>query len=451
MGWTVIGQVERGRRFGVLLIAAALLVLASAPAAFGADRIYWGNGGTDTISFANLDGSGGGGELNLAGATPSEPRGVVIDSAAGRIYWANQENATISYANLDGSGGGGELNISGTTPSKPHGLAIDPAAGRIYFANDNDTISYANLDGSGGDQLDLTGATPSSPYGLAIDPAAGRVYWANRVTNTISYANLDGSGGGNELNTSGTTPVDPHGVAVDHAGGRIYWANADFSNFSIGYANLDGSGGGGLLNLDGAIEHGAVGVAIDHAEGRIYWGNLGDNTFPISFANLDGTGGGGTLNVSGATPFQARFPALLRAPSGTGAPQIAGGSRVGSQLSCTRGEWAPDLLDSFLYRAPQSFGYQWTRGHTDIPGATGSSYTARAAGAYSCRVTAINQAGSTSQTSRGLRVKEPKCKHLRTKLRRQKKALAKAKSEAKQERIAAATRDTKKRLHRHGC
>jgi hypothetical protein len=450
MSWISIERGRRVRRLGFFLIAATLLAVASAPAAFGTDRIFWGNGATDTISYANLDGSGGGGELNLSGATPSEPRGVAIDSTTGRIYWANQENATISYANLDGSGGGGELNISGTTPSKPHGLAIDPAVGRIYFANDNNTISYANLDGSGGDQLDLSGATPSSPYGTAIDPATGRIYWANRVTNTISYANLDGSGGGGELNTDGTTPVDPHGVAIDHAGGRIYWANADFTGFSIGYANLDGSGGGGLLNVDGAAEHGAVGLAIDPIQRRIYWGNLGDNVIPISYANLDGSGGG-NLNVSGATPYQARFPALLRTPSGTGAPQIAGGSRVGSQLACTRGEWASDLLDSFLYRAPQSFGYQWTRGHTDIPGATGSSYTARAAGAYSCRVTAINQAGTTSQTSPGLRVREPKCKHLRAKLRRQKKGLVKAGSEAKRELIAAATKDTKKRLHKHGC
>src|SRR3954451_17803425 len=141
----MIGQLERGRWIGVLLAVVGLLALAAAPVAFGADRIYWGNGGNDTISYANLDGSGGGGQLNLSGATPSGPRGVVIDAAAGRIYWANQGNNTISYANLDGSGHGAQLNISGTPPSNPLGLAIDPAAWRIYWANDNNTISYANL------------------------------------------------------------------------------------------------------------------------------------------------------------------------------------------------------------------------------------------------------------------------------------------------------------------
>src|SRR4051794_20391222 len=137
-------QAGRGRWMGVLLIAVGLLALAAAPAALGADRIYWGNGTTGTISYANLDGSGGGGELNLSGATPNEPRGVVIDSAAGRIYWANQGNNTISYANLDGSGGGDQHNNCGKTPSQPHGLENDPAAGGVYWANDNNNNSHAN-------------------------------------------------------------------------------------------------------------------------------------------------------------------------------------------------------------------------------------------------------------------------------------------------------------------
>jgi DNA-binding beta-propeller fold protein YncE len=394
----MIGQAGRGRRMGVILIAAGLLVLASAPEALGADRVYWGNGGNNTISYANLDGSGGGGQLNISGATPSGPRGVAIDSAAGRIYWANQSNNTISYANLDGSGGGGQLDISGATPSKPTGLAIDPAGGRIYWTNDNDTISYANLDGSGGDQLDISGAPADRPYGATIDPAAGRIYWGNLGTHaglpTVAFASLDGSGGGNELNISGATANEPHGVAIDPATGRIYWTNLDST---IWFANLDGSGGGGQFNTSGAHDAGGVGMAIDPAEGRIYWGNLGNST--ISYANLDGSGGGGQLNISGATASQSRFPALLRSPSGAGAPRIAGGSSAGSVLTCSQGAWAPDLLGSFLYRAPRSFTYQWSRDGAEIGGATHALYIASVPGDYRCRVTATNAAGATSQTS----------------------------------------------------
>jgi len=392
-------QARRGRRMGVILIAAGLLVLASAPAALGADRIYWGNGGTDTISYANLDGSGGGGELNLSGATPGGPRGVAIDSATGRIYWANQNNNTISYANLDGSGGGGQLNISGATASKPHGLAIDPATRRIYWANTDDTISYANLDGSGGHPLDISGAHPDGPYGAAIDPAAGRIYWANLQNATISYANLDDSGGGGELNISGTTPEDVHGVTVDPTGGRVYWADFHLSDFSttISFANLDGSGGGGELDLSGATPDGTVGLAIDPTEGRIYLGNLG--SWQITYASLDGSGGGGQLNISGATSNQPRFMALLRAPSGTGAPQITGASSAGSVLTCSQGAWAPDVPGSFFYRAPHSLAYQWSRNGADIAGGTDASYTAFVQGDYRCRQIATNAAGSTSQAS----------------------------------------------------
>ncbi len=118
---------------------ASLLCLLFAPSALGADRVYWTNFDNNTISFANLDGSGGGGQLSTAGATANSPLGVAIDPAAGRIYWANFSNNTISFANLDGSGGGGQLSTAGATASFPAGVAIDPAAGRIYWANSSGT------------------------------------------------------------------------------------------------------------------------------------------------------------------------------------------------------------------------------------------------------------------------------------------------------------------------
>ncbi len=389
-------QAGRARRICVPLIASALLALAMAPAAFGADRIYWGNGGNNTIAYANLDGTGGGGTVNLAGATPGGPRGVAIDTATGRIYWANQNSATISYANLDGTGHGGELNLTGATITKPHGLAVDPAAGRLYWADSGNTISYANLDGSGGGDLDITGATPDAPYGATIDPAAGRIYWANLGNNTISYANLDGSGGGGELDITGSNPDEPHGLVIDHATGLIYWTNLIST---ISYAHVDGSGGGGELNLTGATEKGGVGLAVDPTTGRLWWGNLGSSGNPISYVNADGSGGGGLLDTSPVISSQARFPVLLRAPSGTGAPQVSGSSIAGALLSCSPGTWAPDVLASFFYRAPQSVGYQWTRDGADIGGATSASYTTSLPGDYRCRETATNAAGSASQTS----------------------------------------------------
>jgi DNA-binding beta-propeller fold protein YncE len=380
----------RCARLWVLVCVVVSLVAALPASARAADVVYWGNEIGNTISFANLDGSGGD-DLATTGATMDDPLGVALDPAAGRIYWANHFGDRISFANLDGSGGGDLV----ATPANftPAGVAVDRAAGRIYWANEiGDTISFANLDGSGVDDLATTGATVNGPQGVALDPAAGRIYWANRLGNTISFANLDGSGGG-DLVTTGATVSQPAGVAVDRAAGRIYWANR-LGN-TISFANLDGSGGGNLVTT-GATVFAPAGVALDPAAGRIYWANF--NGQVISFARLDGSGGG-DLVITGATLDFPAFPALLERPGGAGTPLVSGGSAVGATLSCSTGEWAPDLTAALLYRAPRSFAYAWSRDGATIAGAATSSLTASDPGAYRCQVTATNQAGSATQTS----------------------------------------------------
>jgi hypothetical protein len=217
---------------------------------------------------------------------------------ADRIYWGGYGSADpkISFANLDGTGGA-DLNTTGATLEEPLGLAIDIGGGRVYWANDSaPEISFANLDGSGGGDLSTPGATKNPLAGVAIYPAAGKIYWANYSPDTISFANLDGSGGG-DLNTTGATVDDPFGVAIDPAAGRIYWTNRTPN--TISFANLDGGGGGDLSTIGATVDE-PVGVAVDPAVGRIYWANSGlSNT--ISFANLNGSGGGGDLNTTGAT------------------------------------------------------------------------------------------------------------------------------------------------------
>jgi hypothetical protein len=225
------------------------------------------------ISFANLDGSGGGGgDLNTTGATVNLMEGVALDPAAGKIYWANlgtndPSTQTISFANLDGSGGGGDLNTTGATVNHPDGVALDPAAGKIYWANGaGDKISFANLSGSGGGDLFTGVATVNVPAGVAVDRAAGRIYWANQDGNKISFANLDGSGGG-DLNTAGATVNAPIGVALDPAAGKIYWANESTAANKISFANLDGSGGGDLIIAGAAVSNPTFPVLLKSPSG----------------------------------------------------------------------------------------------------------------------------------------------------------------------------------------
>jgi len=226
-----------------------------------AGKIYWANWNKDVIASASLAG-GAATELKTAGATVDFPEGVAIDPAAGKIYWTNYDGGTggkgaISYANLDGSGGAGDLNTTGATVEEPWALAIDPASGRIYWSNQaaNGSISYANLNGTGGGNLATTGATMEGPEGIAIDPVTGKIYWANSEGgSSISYANLDGSGGGN-LKVLGAAVEDPGGIAIDPVAGKIYWANRNAGAESISYANLDGSGGSALNLTGAAVEH----------------------------------------------------------------------------------------------------------------------------------------------------------------------------------------------------
>jgi DNA-binding beta-propeller fold protein YncE len=393
-------------RLASLLIATTALLAALCSTASAADRVYWTNFSGNSIAFANLDGTGGGGTLNTTGATaPSQPTGIAIDPAAGRIYWASANGGKVSYANLDNTGGGNDLSTAGANVSGLRGLAIDPAGGRIYWAaTAGGTISYANLDGSGGNNLSTTGATLSNPNGVAIDPAANRIYWANRnVTtgNKISYANLDGTGSGNDLPTGAATVSGPAGIAVDPAAGRAYWANQVLSTDSqkVAHANLDGSGGANLNTAGScAVCSPPTGLALDPDANRAYWTN--SFTTPLSFANLDGTGSGGDLNTTGAPMADPAYLAILRAPVPTGAPTVGGTSVTGAALACSQGSWAGNRLGAHLYRAPRSFEFQWTLNGAEIAGATSSTHVAAAPGAYGCKVSATNAAGSAGpQTS----------------------------------------------------
>lgn len=73
-------------------------------------KVYWANYSAGTIGFADLNGSGAG-LLDTAGAKVESPAGVAIDPVAGRVYWTNSTNpgGGVSYANLNDTGGGGNL------------------------------------------------------------------------------------------------------------------------------------------------------------------------------------------------------------------------------------------------------------------------------------------------------------------------------------------------------
>ena len=311
----------------------------------------------------------------------SSPEGVAIDPAAGEIYWADTTSGAIRVANLDGTGARDLF----TGESQPSGVAIDPAAGLIYWANavsGSGAIRVGNLDGSGARTLF---ARESYPVGVAIDPAAGKIYWGSYDTFTIRVGNLDGSGIPTNLFTGENYPTQ---LAIDPGAGKIYWT--DEFNGDVRVANLTGGVATSLYTGEGDIG----GVAIDPAAGKIYWTNW--NLGTVRVGSLDGAAPAQSLYTGETDPWMV---ALLRAPLGTGSPQVSGGAGMGQTLTCSPGTWAADFLSGFLYRAPHSLAYQWTVGGAPIAGATTSSMLVTSPGEYRCEVIATNAAGSTTQTS----------------------------------------------------
>ena len=399
------------------IAVAAALLLGFAARAQAAELIYWNNYGAEpqSISYANIDGSGGG-ALNLTGATLVDPEGMAIDTATNRLFVASccggpDKKGSIIAANLDGTGAS-VFTAPGAPVDEPFGVAIDPGSRTIYWANYADdgtpSIAWAKLDGSVGGVVNTTGATPGKPYKVALDTVNGRIYWGTSEPGVVSlhYANLNNTGGG-DPNLSGYEPDGAYGLAVDPAAGRLYWSDGD--HFS--YTGLLG-GPVGALNVTGAVFNQSYGFAIDPTLGKIYWPNYkngDDRVNGLGFASLSGGGGG---NITPATaPFKsAQDAVVLKSPTGTAAPVIGRNPKARSQLTCPAGTWAADFAGSYVYQAPTTYAYQWLLNGKAISGSTAATLAATKPGKYTCAVTATNQAGAASQASAAAVVKASKAK-----------------------------------------
>ena len=127
----VVETLRSHLRISLAIAAVAFAIVVTPGQALAADSVYWAwatlNDNSVTaggLSLANLDGTGGHG-LAVSGATVDHPLGVAIDTARGMMYWANFGSTTnycsgplsgvnsISFANLDGTGGGTPADSGG--------------------------------------------------------------------------------------------------------------------------------------------------------------------------------------------------------------------------------------------------------------------------------------------------------------------------------------------------
>jgi hypothetical protein len=394
----------------------ALVALLWAAAARADERVYWANTAANTISYAAVDGAGGG-NLNTMGAPISAPVGIVLDPVGGRTYWANSNGSTIGWAKLDGTGGG-TLNTTGTTVNKPSALTVNPATRTLYWSNSTalNDLSYARLDGSGGGDLAVPNSTTEGgDAGMTFDPVSQRFYWADPQSGlhgNIGYETLGaGAAGAGSLNTGTVATLNyPFAIADNNGDGFAYWTN---DNGKIGEVRTDIAGlGSGNLNTTGAtttsipggVPLNLTGIAIDERHFRVYWGgSWNGGTNRISYARLDNSGGA-DVDTTGATVSQPGGVALLDVPAPGLAPTIAGTPVTGSTLTCRQGSWQPDDTAAFYWRSPSSYAYAWTLNGVAINNQTNSNLTPARAGLYTCTITARNAAGSAASTSKPVQV-----------------------------------------------
>jgi len=390
------GQEDMAKRFGIVLGVAAAGVMALGallPATAGADDIIWSReSGTDSIRVGTVLGTG----ASTLFADGGRPCGIAADPAAGKVYWANWDGGEIRVASLNGTGTASTLFPA----SGGHlcGVAVDPAAGKIYWANfDTNQIRVGNLNGTGTASTLFADPAGSAPSGVAIDPANNKIYWTNQFSDEVRAGNLDGSGTAQTLFSGEDNPI---GVTANPAAGKIYWTDLNSGQVRVG--PLGGSTVGPAQTLFSG-ENSPSGPAIDPTTNKIYWTSFFGGQVRVGPVGGSAVGAAQTLfGNEGASLFAA----LVKAPVNTGRPAISGGAKTLRELSCQNGTWAPDLLASFLFRAPTTYAYQWQVNGSNIPTAIGRTYTPNLAGDYTCTVTAANRAGSTSQTSSVKQVKD---------------------------------------------
>jgi CARDB len=233
------------------------------------DRLYIADSGNSVIDWVGIN--GGAGVLDTGTAPVHNPSGIAVDPATNTVYWGNGSgNEPIGYADANGSGVGGALNVEGSSGGRPSRIALDTTDGRVYWIGmglPEEHASYANLNNTGGGDLPVAEEElPEGYSGLSVEPATGRLYILAEEqvefapgefeeVDFVYWVNLSGLGGG-EVDTSNAPLVESYGLAVDPSVGRFYWANygAEVGDPPFGFASLAPGGGGSITIAEGGPE-----------------------------------------------------------------------------------------------------------------------------------------------------------------------------------------------------
>ncbi|XP_022829670.1 low-density lipoprotein receptor-related protein 4 [Spodoptera litura] len=189
------------------------------------NSIFWTDVDKDTINHAYLNGSQ---QRVIVGSNLIWPAGLAYDWLTDKLYWTDAGTNRIEVANVDGSM---RTLLAWDNIDKPRDIVVDPKGGVMYWSDwgTNPCIERADMDG--GNRRRLIFGNMTWPNGLALDLKNSRIYWTDGGNQTIEYANLDGTGrtvliGQQQL---------PHPFGLDLFGDEVFWT--DWDTQSIQAAN----------------------------------------------------------------------------------------------------------------------------------------------------------------------------------------------------------------------
>ena len=317
--------------------------------------------------------------VNIAGATGSSYELTLADVGA-------TVRVLVTATNSDGSGSRASAATVTVKTAPPVNTALPVVTGATLrsttlsaspgtWSGPGITYAYQWQHDAGSGFTDIAGATGTT-YLLGVADVGTRL--RIRVTAT---------------NTDASVSATSVGSSVVQAGPPLNTAAPTISGSARRTSTLTSTPGswGGILN-DYAYQwqrrtNGTF-TNIAGATGATYTltsADVGSELrLRVTASNLDGT----VSALSAATAVVEAAP-----PRNAGVPTVSGPAKLNGTLTATTGDWTP---------ADLAFTYTWQRDGVDIAGATGATYTLRAADVGSSvrvKVTATNVDGSAGATS----------------------------------------------------
>lgn len=246
------------------------------------------------------------------GLNASRSIAAVTNSGTTYAWVVNGGGNSISVFNTDGTAYGSP--ITDASISTPFGIAVvtNGANNYVWVANfAANTISVFNTNGT--INTSYSGNGLNGPQGVAV--VGSQVWVVNNGNSTISRFNPDGTSAGAVLSGGGLTGL--YGIMLN---GTKVWVSSYSSKIFV--FNTDGTVGGSTITIS---SNGGDMALVSDVSGTYVWVNLGNDT--IQFLNTDGTSA--TRSCTQASPcITVKYAASFASPGDT--ISVAAGTYYGA-------------------------------------------------------------------------------------------------------------------------